>query len=183
MPISLTCPQCNGKLRVADHLAGKKIKCPKCSALLPVAAAEEAAIIKEKPPSKAEGITQTVTTLEEVDDDEDEEEAPRSRKGARRIRRDPAGEAVSTIIPYKNVRALVGYYLGVFSLIPCAGLLLGPAALVLGILGMRYVRAHPTAKGTGHAIAGIILGGLTTVGNLGVIILIFVMGGLAAFRK
>lgn len=44
---------------------------------------------------------------------------------------------------------------------------LGPAALVLGILGLRYVKADPTAKGTGHAIAGIILGGLTMLGNWG----------------
>lgn len=168
MPISLTCTKCNGKLRVADHLVGKKIKCPKCSALLSVPAEEQAAITKEKPPAKSEAIAQTVTALEEIDDDEDEdeEEAPRTRKSKRNIRRDSAGDAVSAIIPYKNGRALTAYYLGVFSLIPCAGLLLGPAALILGILGLRYVQAHPTAKGTGHAVAGIVLGGLTTIGNL-----------------
>jgi predicted Zn finger-like uncharacterized protein len=170
MPISMTCPKCSGKLRVPDDLAGKKVKCPKCATVLPVAAPEGAAITKEKPPARSEGIAETITTLEEVDDDE----APRSRKIARSVRRDPAEEAVSTIIPYKNGRALAAYYLGVFSLIPCAGLLLGPAALVLGILGLRYVKANPTAKGTGHAIAGIVLGGLTTLGNwgLGIILVI-----------
>src|SRR5262245_25106840 len=41
------------------------------------------------------------------------------------------GEAtVSGIIPYKNPPALIGYYLGVFSLIPCVGFLLGIAAIV-----------------------------------------------------
>jgi len=168
MPISMTCPNCNGKLRVPDDLVGKKIKCPKCAVLLPVVAPEQAAITKEKPPAKSEGIAENITTLEEVEDDEDE--APRPRKIARNIRRDPTEEAVSTIIPYKNVRALTAYYLGVFSLIPCAGLLLGPAAFVLGILGLRYLKVNPTAKGTGHAIAGIVLGSLTTLANWGIAI-------------
>src|SRR5690349_5342595 len=39
------------------------------------------------------------------------------------------------LIPYRNPRALTGYYLGVFSLIPCVSLFLGPAALILGLLG------------------------------------------------
>jgi hypothetical protein len=180
MPISMTCPNCNGKLRVADDLVGKKIKCPKCAALLPIAAPEGAAITKEKPPAKPEGIAETITTLEEVEDDEGEE--PRPRKMARNIRRDPTEEAVSTIIPYKNGRALAAYYFGVFSLIPCAGLLLGPAALILGILGLRYVKANPTAKGTGHAIAGIIMGGLTMLGNWGLLLLILVLAGTGAFK-
>ncbi|HZV06439.1 MAG TPA: zinc-ribbon domain-containing protein [Gemmataceae bacterium] len=167
MPISLTCPKCSSSLRVPDDLAGKKVKCPKCAEVFAAAAPEQAAITKEKPPARSEGIAPTITTLEEIDEEEEEEEAPKSRKMARKIRRDPTEEAVSTIIPYKNGRALIAYYLGVFSLIPCAGLLLGPAALVLGILGLRYVKAHPTAKGTGHAIAGIVLGGLTTLGNWG----------------
>src|SRR3954447_21804778 len=52
-------------------------------------------------------------------------------------------EAVSTIIPYKNPQALIAYYLGVFGLIPGIGALLGPAALVLGIRGLRYVKREP----------------------------------------
>lgn len=161
MSISMTCPKCGGKLRVADKLAGKKIKCPKCDTLLPVAVPEEAAIMAEAPPAKPEGIAAVLSSHEEIDD----EVLSKSRKAARGIRHDPTTEAVSTIIPYKNVRALIAYYLGVFSLIPCAGLVLGPAAVVLGILGLRYVKANPTAKGTGHAIAGIVLGGLTTLAN------------------
>jgi hypothetical protein len=95
---------------------------------------------------------------------------------ARRIRKDLDDGGVSTIIPYKNAMALIAYYLGVFSLIPIAGLLLGPAALVLGILGLRYANKHPTAKGTGHAIAGIVLGLLTTALYWGVLIFLVVAG-------
>ena len=104
------------------------------------------------------------------EDDDEEEERPRRR---RRVRaryeddedddygEDRADDAVSTLIPYKNPKALAAYYCGVFSLIPCAGNVLGPAAFVLGILGLRYKKRDPTAKGTGHAIAGIVLGSLT----------------------
>jgi predicted Zn finger-like uncharacterized protein len=169
MSISLACPECNGKLKVADNLAGKKIKCPKCSTVFPVPAQEAEAITAEIPPDEPEDI--------------DEEDLPRLRKRTRDIRRDPAGDAVSTLIPYKNGRALIAYYLGVFSLIPCAGHLLGPAALILGILGLRYAKAHPTAKGAGHAIAGIVLGGLTTLGYWGLTVAVMVMGGISALTN
>ncbi len=175
MPLTLTCPECSGKLKVADNLAGKKIKCPKCSTVFPANAPEEAAITARVPPSaEPEGISSTIASHEELL----EEEVVRPRRAARNIRRNPSEEAVSTIIPYKNGLALAAYYCGVFSLIPCAGLLLGPAALILGILGMRYVKAHPTAKGTGHAIAGIIMGSLTTLGNYGCIIALMVMAAM-----
>ncbi|HEY7425268.1 MAG TPA: DUF4190 domain-containing protein [Gemmataceae bacterium] len=168
MTISLICPECSGNLRIADNLAGKKIKCPKCSTVFAVPAPEEA-ITAETPPEEPEDLA--------------DEELSRPRRTTRDIRRDPADDAVSTIIPYKNGRALSAYYLGVFSLIPCVGLLLGPAALILGILGMRYVKAHPTAKGTGHALAGIIMGSLTTLGNWGAAIAVVVLGGIAALTK
>lgn len=76
-------------------------------------------------------------------------------------------DSVATIIPFRNPKALIAYYCGVFALIPCLGAILGPIALVLGILGLRYVGQHPTAKGTGHSIAGIVLGGLTLLFNWG----------------
>jgi hypothetical protein len=39
---------------------------------------------------------------------------------------------VPTLIPYRNPKGLISYYCGVFALIPCLGLLLGPVARVLG---------------------------------------------------
>jgi hypothetical protein len=95
---------------------------------------------------------------DEEDDDYDREE------DERRFRRnDDDGGLSTTIIPYRNAMALIAYYCGVFSLIPFLGNLLGPAALLLGILGIRYAMKNPTAKGTGHAIAGIVLGSITTL--------------------
>jgi phage FluMu protein Com len=168
MTISLICPECSGNLRIADNLVGKKIKCPKCSAVFAVPAPEEA-ITAEIPPEEPEDLA--------------DEELSRPRRTTRDIRRDPADETVSTIIPYKNAKALIAYYLGVFSFIPCAGNFLGPAALILGILGLRYAKAYPTAKGTGHAIAGIIMGSLTTLAYWGLTLAIMVMGGISALTK
>jgi predicted Zn finger-like uncharacterized protein len=181
MTLSLTCPECSGKLKVADNLVGKKIKCPKCSTVFPAAAPEEAAITaKAPPPAAPERITSAIDSDEDLLDDEEE---VKPRRSARNIRKKSDEGAVSTIIPYKNGRALAAYYCGVFSFIPCAGNLLGPAAFILGILGMRYVKAHPEAKGTGHAIAGIIMGALTTLFYWGLIVAVLAMGGIAAVSK
>jgi hypothetical protein len=66
---------------------------------------------------------------------------------------------------FKNVKALYAFYCGVFGLIPVAGLLLGPAGVVLGVGGLRYLRANPKAKGKGLAMTGVVLGGLELVFN------------------
>jgi hypothetical protein len=92
-------------------------------------------------------------------------------------------DPVATIIPYTNPKALIAYYCGVFALIPCAGALLGPVALVLGILGLSYVKQHPTAKGTGHAIAGIVLGSLALLFNWGAILFFVVAMMMAPTRR
>ena len=78
------------------------------------------------------------------------------------------------IIPARNPQALIGYYLGVFSLIPCLGNLLGPAALALGILALRARRREPNLPGATHAIVAIVLGSLTTLVYWGAIILMLI---------
>jgi hypothetical protein len=98
------------------------------------------------------------------EDDDYEDDRPKRR------RRRELGDATGGLIPYKNSKALTAYYCGVFSLIPCVGAVLGPIALVLGILGLNYAKEHPRAKGQAHAIVGIVLGGLTGLGNIGGII-------------
>jgi hypothetical protein len=78
----------------------------------------------------------------------------------------PKGNDVaSSIIPYNNPKALIGYYLGVFSilgyvpLIGIIGTLMGLAAFVLGIQALSYAKVHPEAKGKVHAWIAILAGG------------------------
>jgi hypothetical protein len=106
------------------------------------------------PPDRRDDKPRRRPKREPEEDEEDDEEEDR-------------GDAVSTIIPYKNGMALTAYYLGVFGLIPCLGLLLGPLAMIFGLLGLRKASQMPKAKGTGHAIAGIVLGVIDLLAQVG----------------
>lgn len=79
--------------------------------------------------------------------EEEEEERPRRRGGG-----------VSSIVPYTNPMALIGYYLGFIAIIPALGVIFGPFAIILGIIGFVKSRSHPESKGAVHAIVGILLG-------------------------
>ena len=67
--------------------------------------------------------------------------------------------ATHQLIPYKNPMALTSYYLGVFSVIPMVGILLGAIAVTLGVMGLRYWRANPQTGGQIHSWIGILAGG------------------------
>ena len=72
--------------------------------------------------------------------------------------RKQSGEGFATVVPYRNGAALAAYYMGVFGLIPGVGFVLGPLALIFGIVGLIKARKNSKAHGTGHAIVGILLG-------------------------
>ena len=129
---------------------------------------------------------------EEFQADRPDEPRPADIDRPRRPRRDDYDDdvnvrrqdddAASTLIPYRNPCALIAYYCGVFSLIPCVGNILGPIALIFGVLGLRFANEYPTAGGKGHAIAGIVLGLITTIlywglGLFGIIIFALETGG------
>lgn len=71
----------------------------------------------------------------------------------------------------KNGKAITSYYLGLFSFLCCV---LGIPAIILGILGICHANQHPEAKGKGHAIAGLIMGSITTFGFLFVLLFLIV---------
>lgn len=73
------------------------------------------------------------------------------------------GDSTGGIIPYKNPKALIAYYLGIVSGLPMIGLPFGIAAFVLGILGLRDRRRNPVIKGSVHACIGIGCGGIFTL--------------------
>jgi Protein of unknown function (DUF1559) len=85
MPIKVTCTNCNASLRVPDTAAGKRIKCPKCSAVTPVprpAAPPETDL--DTPPSGPAAAKSTVRTrrqkvVEEPPMPREEDKRPRSR--------------------------------------------------------------------------------------------------------
>ena len=65
------------------------------------------------------------------------------------------GDATGGVIPYKNPKALIAYYLGILSGLPIIGLPLGIAAFILGFLGLKARRENPVIKGSVHAGIGI----------------------------
>jgi hypothetical protein len=72
MPIEVACPHCQKNLRVGDHVAGKKIRCPACQGVVSVPAEEivEVAEVYEEP--------------EPVRRPEPRKERPRGGSGTRR---------------------------------------------------------------------------------------------------
>ena len=107
-------------------------------------------------------------------------QAPRCAECGERLSRRPRRrnleeeDEAEGAIPHKNLKAIRSYHLGVVGLIPGLGLVLGPAALALGVLGVRYGKANPGAKESGHAVAGIILGGLEILFNGAGLVLILI---------
>jgi uncharacterized membrane protein len=88
------------------------------------------------------------------------------------------GDATGGLIPYKNVPALVGYYVSIIGLVPCVPVF-SIAAIVLGIMGLMKVSKEPIVKGTVHAWIAIVLGAVSLLYNtlLTVIVAIGVAGG------
>lgn len=97
--------------------------------------------------------------------------APPTVPGAVMAPPDTSGDATGGLIPYKNGPALAGYYTSVASLIPVAGLLLGPVAFGLGLAGWRKAGERPAVRGKAHAIVAMVLGGLVTLAHVAVIAL------------
>ena len=79
MPTLISCPECAGKLRVAEALLGKKVRCPTCKVVFvaedPAAAVEELDELEEL----VEEPRQRKSTRFREDEDE-EEDRPRQRR-------------------------------------------------------------------------------------------------------
>lgn len=69
------------------------------------------------------------------------------------------GDGTGGIIPYKNPKALIAYYTGLF-LSPCC---MGFIPLIFGILALQDRAKNPQIKGAVHAYIGIVLGGISTL--------------------
>jgi len=93
---------------------------------------------------------------------------------------------ITKLIPYRNPKALIGYYLGFAGLIPIAGFPFGVAATVLGIMGLLDERVNPEAKGRNHAIVALVLGiiSVTLCTHIGAawLILLYLVKVLSSLR-
>ncbi|MCU0879554.1 MAG: DUF4190 domain-containing protein [Pirellulaceae bacterium] len=91
------------------------------------------------------------------------------------------GDSTGGVIPYKNMPALLAYYLGIASLICClVAIPFGIVPVVLGIVGLQKRAANPAIKGSVHAWIGIVLGGLNFL--LSIVIWVIVLLGQATQR-
>ena len=91
------------------------------------------------------------------------------------------GDATGGLIPYKNPPALVGYYLGIFGLIPAIGILLAIPAFILGILGLKKRKQNPVLKGAAHAWIAIILGAIS-IGYHALFVVLMIIGASQQHR-
>ncbi len=90
---------------------------------------------------------------------------------------DNQGDATGGVIPYKNPKALIAYYLGILSGLPLIGLPLGIIALVLGVQGLQERAKNPVIKGSAHAWIGIGCGGIFAMlwGAVGIAIIVAIV--------
>jgi hypothetical protein len=61
MPLTVTCSSCKTALNVGDHLAGKKVKCPKCAQVVAVAGPKPAAAAPTHSPTAARTVADSTT--------------------------------------------------------------------------------------------------------------------------
>jgi hypothetical protein len=97
-------------------------------------------------------------------------------------RRDPADDVETpfAIRPDSPLApAARAYRCAVYSLIPVAGLLLGPVAVVLAIRAWREGRRDPEARGNGYVLAALGLGLLAALCN-GVGVALMVIGWMGS---
>lgn len=100
--------------------------------------------------------------------------------------------ALGKVIPLKNPNALAAYYVGMFSFVPligialheigiyvlALGILMGFAAAVLGLLGLRVAGRDPRVRGHIHASLGLLLGTVFGLANAAAIWLLYSAGFL-----
>lgn len=81
------------------------------------------------------------------------------------------GDGTGGLIPYKNPKALIAYYTGLF-LSPLCFVGLGIVPLIFGILGLRDRNKNPVIKGSVHAWVGIVLGGISVLCTVTLVIVL-----------
>ena len=89
-----------------------------------------------------------------------------------------SNDAMATIVPWRNKCALIGYYLGIFGLIPILGVPLAMGGIILGGLGIRHWKNNHRSHGLVHSIVAIVCGCI----GLGISLLLILTISAAAAR-
>lgn len=91
MPISVTCPSCQSAYRLADQLAGKKVKCQKCQAAISVPAEPVAAspTVEVEKPAQLTQVMNAVTSAK-----------PKKPKPAMKKKAAPKEDAIEEESPF-----------------------------------------------------------------------------------
>lgn len=92
----------------------------------------------------------------------------------------PEPNILDAMVPARNPKALIGYYVSLFSIIPLLGIALGIAGLVLGLQGLKAAKENPAIKGKTHAWVAIIVGSLFGIGQLIFIVFLIIVALLAS---
>jgi len=74
-------------------------------------------------------------------------------------------EVFGSFVPWKNPAAVYSYGVSMAALTPVLGLVLGPIAIILGVIGLVWYRRRPEVLGKNFALAGIIMGTLNALFN------------------
>ena len=90
---------------------------------------------------------------------------PPNKRRPRRQNLAAVGEVFGDFTPWRNPAAVYSYRVSLYGLTPLAGLLLGPIAIALGVVG-RIKSRQPEVYGKNFATAGIVIGTIDLVFNL-----------------
>jgi Bacterial pre-peptidase C-terminal domain len=154
MPITVNCPGCGGAVQARDEFAGRKVKCPKCAAViaLPEALPEPEAIRDAAPLPVASPEPRRESRPRARDDDAWEGDRP---ERSRRIADESEGPG--------NGLAIAGMVLGIVGFvavfIPCIGWVLAVALGIVGatLSGIGLGTASKRGAAKGMAVTGLVL--------------------------
>jgi hypothetical protein len=97
---------------------------------------------------------------------------PKKPRRPRRQNAAGAGEVFGDFTPWKNLPAVYSYRTSLYGLTPIAGLILGPTAILLGLIARQRAARNPEVHGRNFANAGIVIGTIDLVFNAAGIALI-----------
>ena len=156
-----SCNHCGQPLEFDNSMVGVEVACPSCG--MDTELFHPGGVVPEPlAPPEIKVPTPPAPTLQQGN--------PAAASATTNQHQSDGG--VSTIIPYKNGPALIAYYLGVFC-IACPPILCLPA-IILGVIGLKKVKANPQLKGTAHAWIGIISGSVFLILSVLIIIPILI---------